>query len=96
MEKRIKALRILLLALKINNIPTRKELTVDKPTVFVEFMGHIATLVVTIIPQGWEESYNVSDAIKYRCVLNDNNADETLDECISLLEIIWKEWKSTT
>lgn len=96
MKKRLKALRILLLALKINNTPTEKALTGNKPTIVVEFMGHTTTFNVIIFPEGWKEDCKVADSIKYNCVFSNDDIDEVLDECISLLEIIWKEWKSTT
>lgn len=46
--------KILDAALEINGLGARiKEKTGDKPTVFVEFLGHIGVLSVSIHENGW-------------------------------------------
>lgn len=46
--------KILAAALEINGLGARsKEETGDKPTVFVEFMGHTGVLTVSIHKNGW-------------------------------------------
>lgn len=48
-----KVLKIMQLALEINDTPTKQETTGDKPTVFVDFSGHVCTLSVQIHSHGW-------------------------------------------
>lgn len=52
-QRREKALKILELATRINYKSTRKELTGNKPTVYVSFSGVSCTLDVYIYLDGW-------------------------------------------
>ncbi|MEE0265561.1 MAG: hypothetical protein UD936_08050 [Acutalibacteraceae bacterium] len=97
-----KAQRILELAMKINNTPTRRKTTGDKPTVFVCFSGHINVLEVEVYMNGWEE--NVRSDCNYRFRLsNASSTDERMckmlnkrmDDCIALLKDIWQKCKPT-
>lgn len=87
-----KAQRILKLAMKINNTPTEREITGDKPTVFVQFSGHVNLLNVQIHLNGWiaqaDADYN------YRLYLSDNDfIDEEMNKCIAHLKQIWQQYK---
>ena len=95
MTRQEKALRILQLALKINNTPTEREVTGDKPTVFILFSGHVDVLEVYIHSNGWvEEEY--SDYRYYFRLYDDNKSvDYEMSECILLLRQIWRKYKPT-
>jgi hypothetical protein len=93
-----KALRILELAMKINNTPTKQRTTGNKPTVFVCFSGHINVIEVEVYMNGWYEDAR-SDC-NYRFDLtNASSTDERMreklnkrmDNCIELLKDIWQK-----
>ncbi|MEE0264368.1 MAG: hypothetical protein UD936_01975 [Acutalibacteraceae bacterium] len=86
-----KAQRILELAMKINNIPTKREVTGNKPTVFVWFSGHVNLLNVEIHSNGWVEK-SVPDYV-HQIYLSDESADDMLNECISVLKNIWQKYR---
>lgn len=52
---------IMQLAMLINDSPTEQELTGNKPTIFVEFSGHISKLGVHIAPEGWFDEIETKD-----------------------------------
>lgn len=55
--------RILDMALDINGLGSRmRDTTGNKPTVFVELMGHIARMEVRVYSQGWD-SHCLADKI---------------------------------
>ena len=88
-----KVLRIMELAMLINPTSTNKELTGDKPTVFVNFQGHCNCLCISVHPEGWEPDYDINNDIKYyRAYLDtDEDAAKTLDKAIERLEGIYKD-----
>lgn len=95
-----KAQRILELAMKINNTPTERELTGDKPTVFVWFSGHVNMLDVEIYQKGWDK--NTQSDCSYRFDLSNANSDDErtrrvlnkrMDNCITQLKDIWCKYK---
>ena len=64
--------QIFALALAINPNGTLKDKTGGKPTVFVNFSGHIAGIDVRIYLNGWSSSANVnSEMITYTIWLDD-------------------------
>lgn len=94
-----KAQRILELAMKINNTPTEREITGDKPTVFVWFSGHVNILEVEIHLNGWVE--NKQSDCTYIFRLSDVDISERMNKminkrmnkCIELLKDIWRQYK---
>lgn len=60
MKKSIKekVLEIMALALEFNGKPTKQEFTGNKPTISVEFAGHVCELDVRICEDGWSLSAN--------------------------------------
>ena len=71
------------LALAINSNCTLKETTGEKPTVFVNFSGHIAGVEVNIHPTGWDDgAYEEDDApvIRYTIYLDDVSFTVWVDE----------------
>ena len=89
MTPRRKAQLILELAMKINNTPTKQELTGDKPTIFVWFSGHCNLLNVEIHSNGWCEGNNPD--YRYYLYLSDNV--DKFNECITVLKNIWQQYK---
>ena len=60
------------LALAINPNDTTQDKTGGKPTVFVNFSGHVAGVDVRIYPNGWSSSHDVdSEMITYTIWLDD-------------------------
>ena len=57
-EVRELVLRIMERAMFYNSTSTEKKCTGDKPTFFVKFSGHIATLEVDIHTNGWKPQCN--------------------------------------
>ena len=53
-----KVLEIMAVALEFNGKPTKQELTGNKPTIFVDFAGHVCELDVGIYMDGWSSSAN--------------------------------------
>lgn len=45
---------IVRLGLLINPIPTQREKTMDNPTVFINFLGHVGLLQISIHSNGWD------------------------------------------
>lgn len=89
-----KALRIMELAMLINPTSTNKELTGDKPTVFVSFSGHCNVLRIGVHPEGWEPDYDINDDVEYYEAYFENYDEGTkkvLDKAIERLEEIYKD-----
>ena len=87
---------ILSRAMRYNDTPTKTEHTGNKPTFFVEYSGHTASLYVRIYPNGWaagndaEYSYIVD-----LCASNgtDQEVSDTLNEIIETMDRVYNEWK---
>lgn len=90
-EIMVKILRVMGLALQINPQKTEYSITGDKPTVFVKFSGHIASLEVVIYQSGWGEG---RENTTYRMYFEEewDNSENTLDRVIETLEKLLKEW----
>lgn len=89
-----KIAKIMELATTINAEPTERGQTGDKPTVFVDFAGHVARLRVDIHSCGWdsEEPYVSSDK-SWNVKICDEKAEKNLDEIIIELLSIMPECK---
>lgn len=96
-KTRNKALKVLELAMLINSGKTRRDLTGEKPTVFVYFSGHCCYLDVQIYLNGWErcEPYSRKDRKDIDKVidLSDETEEKTLDEVIDILQKLYSEWE---
>lgn len=53
-----KFLRIMELATQLNSTPTKNATTGNKPTVFVDFSGHVADLNVSVCSRGWGKGHH--------------------------------------
>lgn len=93
MTRQEKTSQILQLALKINNTPTEREITGDKPTVFVFFSGHVDVLEVCIYSSGWIEEEQPDYHYYLRLHDTEKSIDNALDECILQLKQIWRQYK---
>ena len=87
-----KIIRIMKLAVLINPVSTSKELTGDKPTVFVSFSGHCTYFGITVHPEGWEPDYDINAGVEYyEAYLEDDDAKKALDKAIERLEGIYRD-----
>lgn len=87
MEKSIKekVLEIMALALEFNCKPTKQEFTGNKPTIFVEFAGHVCELDVRICEDGW--SFSANQDVKQMHLYSPSVAKE-LDRTLTDLKTI--------
>lgn len=93
-KMRNKALKVLELAMLINSGKTRRDLTGEKPTVFVCFSGHCCDLDVEIHLGGWDriEPYCCEDIYK-DIDLSDEKQEKEIDEVIDILQKLYNEWE---
>lgn len=96
-EVRELVLRIVERAMFYNNTRTRQSITSDKPTFFVCFSGHTASLDVDIHQNGWTSKYDPEEFMIYLTERDGytGTADEIQDKLISVLkrmEEVYKEW----
>ena len=69
------------LALAINSNCTQRETTGEKPTVFVDFSGHIAGVRIEICCKGWDsEEDDDSLVLSYMVYLGDEMFTTLVDE----------------
>lgn len=80
-----KVLEIMALALEFNGKPTKQELTGNKPTIFVEFAGHVCELDVRICEDGWSFS---AKNVKHMIYLSSPSAVKELDRTLTDLKTI--------
>lgn len=92
-KKIIKALE---LGLKLNPMSTMRRYTGDKPTVFLNFYGHIAAFHVDICLEGWDEKPPYLTAKKQWEIYFDRDSeqqiDSQLDDIITTLDELLKRW----
>lgn len=88
-----KVMELIELALKINssNEDTEKrkrELTKDKPTVFINYCGHINTLEINIHLKGWDKdkSPRYDKKFEYSNYDDSSSFEEIRDYLLKLLE----------
>lgn len=81
-----KVLEIMALALEFNGKPTKQELTGNKPTIFVEFAGHVHELDVRIFIDGW--SFSANKIVKHMIYLDRSSAAKELDRTLTGLKTI--------
>lgn len=88
-----KVSKIIELAIILNPSPTNKDDTGNKPTVFVQFSGHISILSVFIYGNGWDANDEYNSYQMYRIRLDDKSkAEVKLDEIINKLEQLIEKW----
>lgn len=93
-----KFLYIMDLAMRLNSTPTARDKTGDRPTVFVEFGGHIADVQVTAYPRGFESHadqvivchYGMDGS--YKSDWHPHKAPVTINEMIAYLETQVAKW----
>ena len=81
-----KVLEIMALAFEFNGKPTKQVLTGNKPTIFVDFAGHVCELDVRIYIDGWDFSAN--KVVKYMMYLDSPSAAKELDRTLTDLKTI--------
>lgn len=82
--------RILDLALKLNPSETKREVTGSKPTIFVEFSGHVGTVYVRVYRNGWKP-YADPDCSWEFSVDATKTIFRKIDQCIGYLESLCRE-----
>ena len=92
MTKKVKSkvLEIMALALEFNGKPTKQELTGNKPTIFVDFAGHVCELDVGISMDGWSFSANKAVKLIY---LDRQSAAKELDKTLKTLKAVIAEYE---
>lgn len=78
------------LALEFNGKPTKQELTGNKPTIFVDFAGHVCELDVGISMDGWSFSANKAVKLIY---LDRPSAAKELDKTLKTLKAVIAEYE---
>lgn len=92
-EIRSKMLRVFSLILDINPTETQRKTTGEKPSVFIEYLGHTANFAVMVCEKGWYVG-SYTDK-KWEIYMDDAPADEInaqLDEIIGYLECLKAKW----
>ena len=92
-ELRAKVFKIMELAMLLNPTRTQREVTGDKPTVFVEFNGHVCDVDIFIHYTGWDADRRADRTMTVRFDSQYSNPDQELDEAIAKLTEIYDEWK---
>ena len=84
-------MRIVGLAFTLNSVPTKKETTGGKPTVFVHFFGNTTGVDVTIYPHGWDKDSNEYET--YSCFpTSECDSPDALYNVVERLEELYDEW----
>ena len=84
-------MRIVDLAFRLNSVPTKKETTGDRPTVFVDFFGHTAGIDVRIYPHGWDLDSREFES--YGCFpMSEWDSTDALYNAVERLEGLYDEW----
>lgn len=102
--RRNKILQIVMYATLLNDEPTKRDLTGDKPTVFCDFSGHVSLFKVRIHNHGWEPDsdadviFDVNFDSEYSYVDENGEArmyptEETLDLALSRVKSLYKGWR---
>lgn len=85
-----KVQRIISLAMLLNPTETWRKITGSKPTVFIEFSGHVSWLRITINAMGWQTDEKPDyDVTIHLC----EDPDEKLNSVIKTLTELYDEWK---
>lgn len=91
-QRREKVLKILELAMRINNTATRRELTGNKPSVCVSFSGITCSLDVCIYLDGWLAGVR-SDLVWFIFLDKDKESAKQLDDCLAKLTELHEKLK---
>jgi hypothetical protein len=92
------------LALLLNPADTQRNVTGHKPTVFVEFSGHVSLIKVRVYETGWGEEtcpcgcggrITPSPLKQFEVVIDKDNKsiNNAVNSCLSYLEALYAEWK---
>lgn len=88
-EIKEKVLKIMELALLLNLTETEYEITGNKPTVFVNFSGHVCMLDIRVYFKGWEAG--AAPDVQKIVYLDGHTAENELNEVIDTLEKLYEE-----
>lgn len=84
--------KVIEMATQLNLSPTSRDITGDKPTIYVMFYGHVSLLEVQIHSLGWgDEPYDEPDySWKIYIYEDQENVKKKLDDIINILEKLSK------
>lgn len=92
-KMRNKALKVLELAMLINSGKTRRDLTGNRPTVFVCFSGHCCDLDVEIHLNGWDRCEPYCSEDIHKDIDLAETQEKKIDEVIDILQKLYNEWE---
>lgn len=80
--------KVLEMAAQLNPSSTSRDITGDKPTIFVEFYGHVSLFEVRIHSYGWGDAPYDDPNYSWKIFINEDqeNVEKQLDDIINLLE----------
>ena len=80
--------KVLEMAAQINSSQTSRDITGDKPTIFVEFYGHVALFEVRIHFFGWGDAPYDEPDYSWKIFIDEDqeNVKKQLDDIIKLLK----------
>ncbi len=104
-SRRQKILQIMMYATLLNDRPTKKEITDDKPTVFLDFSGHICCCDLQIHRTGWV--VDKEPDVTYRIYPDESFSeiqffgdfmirptDDLLETALSEVKELYNEWRN--
>lgn len=86
-EKKVK--KIVKLSLRLNGLE-RKSAIEERPTVFLDFSGHVSLITVKIYPNGWDRD---KESFSMEAYLDKRGTLENLDKIIAWLEEMGKTYQ---
>lgn len=90
-----KMCKVFELATMLNSMPTHRTISENKPTVFMRFFGHVASLEIDIHSMGWGDTAPYDSADYHWSVYLDDNMESIemqLDNIIELLRNHIERW----
>lgn len=85
------------LALQLNPKCTSRDVTGDKPTVFIQFSGHVNRFSVQLYYKGWDEKKPYIDECDNYYIFLDEEADvviSQLEEIVKTLSKLVEKWSN--
>lgn len=80
--------KVIEMATQLNLSPTSRDITGEKPTIFVRFYGHVSLFEVQIHSFGWGDAPYDDPNYSWKIFINEDqeNVEKQLDDIINLLE----------
>lgn len=80
--------KVIEMATQLNLSPTSRDITGEKPTIFVRFYGHVSLFEVQIHSFGWGDAPYDDPNYSWKIFIDEDqeNVKKKLDEIINMLE----------